>query len=68
MRRFATFRPAAESLAVDEHCPTDHASASRAERIDRDDLPVTTALLRASGAVSFATPGHRRGRSCDPGR
>lgn len=68
MRRIATFRSPAETLAVDEHCPTDRVSASRAEGIDRDDLPVTAALLRASRAVSFATPGHRRGRSCDPGR
>jgi len=66
MRRIATFRTAADSPAVDEHCPTDEASASRAGRLDRDDLPLTAALLRAGRAVSFATPGHRRGRSYDP--
>jgi hypothetical protein len=63
----ATFRTAADSPAVDEHRPSGDASACRAGRLDRDDLPLTAALLRAGRAVSFATPGHRRGRSCDPG-
>ena len=29
------------------------------------DMPLTTALLNVGAiAISFATPGHRRGRSC----
>jgi hypothetical protein len=66
MRRIATFRSAVEILAMDEHCPGD-VSANSTERGDQDDLPLTAALLRASGAVSFATPGHRRGRGCGRG-
>ncbi len=32
---------------------------------ERQDMPLTAALLAAaSGAISFATPGHRNGRSC----
>ena len=66
MRRIATLLTAVDSPAADEPGPAPEGSASRAWRLDRDDLPLTAALLGARRAVSFATPGHRRGRSCDP--
>jgi hypothetical protein len=68
MRTIATFRRVAESLTEEQHRQAgDESFTARACR-DRDDLSMTAALLRVGRAVSFATPGHRRGRSCDPGR
>jgi hypothetical protein len=68
MRRIATFRRGADSLTEDQPGRAGDESPSARAGIDRDDLSMTAALLRAGRAVSFATPGHRRGRSCDPGR
>ena len=67
MRRIATFRRAAESLTEDQPRPAGNAAPTARACGDRDDLSMTAALLRAGRAISFATPGHRRGRSCDPG-
>jgi hypothetical protein len=67
MRRLVAFRPVAEALTEDQHRPAAEAAVVRVCR-ESDELSMTAALLRAGRAISFATPGHRRGRSCDPGR
>jgi hypothetical protein len=41
----------------------DRAAAERPEPQKEDVAPLTAALLKAAAATSFATPGHRTGRS-----
>jgi hypothetical protein len=42
----------------------DEATDASGELSLDEAMPLTTALLKVSGGLSFATPGHRGGRSC----
>jgi hypothetical protein len=44
--------------------PDDEANEASGELSLDEAMPLTTALLKVSGGLSFATPGHRGGRSC----
>jgi len=57
-----THRQAIEPVRTDRTAGT---AADLRPCADADLLPLTAALLEVSSrAVSFATPGHRAGRSC----
>jgi hypothetical protein len=56
--------PARESNDPGRDLRDDEASDASAELSLDEAMPLTTALLKVSAALSFATPGHRGGRSC----